>query len=469
MSETCRALHKRKSNVPQQATDSSRMNENEHCVVHGRISDSFLLSESQTSPTKRYHTSPGVQSNHSIGIVLISYSYGIPVRIAALRQLMFCRMKWGFVVVVVVVVVAPTTGNLLAASFSSSPHSAIVATSLWSSFSMSSSSSKLGADAKMTACAAPATTTTTTSTKTVYLIRHAESEENRRLASLSTVARSLMRFTWPAASDVTASMEFIQDLPNQIDSDVSEFGRQQIAHMASVLLDQSSSEQPDQTQQQQQSPFSFLATRNIQLVAHSPLIRARETCFGMLGLSDPTKKNDNDDATTADATSNKNDNNNGDHPVPVVELDLLREKTPAEWIPGNAGGLAQRIADLETWVSQRPESVLVLVGHSQFFKSMLQLNYKFGNCDVMRVQFQTTTAAAATSATSEQASAESADLGMESTTAPTTKPPSSTSPWSDVIPVHLCRLPRPSSLPTPSSSSPLTEEKSNQETKDVEE
>lgn len=64
--------------------------------------------------------------------------------------------------------------------------------------------------------------------KTVYLIRHAESEENRRLGSLKTAFLGLGKFKLPAKKDVLASMELL-NVSAQIDSDVSEIGQQQVS------------------------------------------------------------------------------------------------------------------------------------------------------------------------------------------------------------------------------------------------
>eukprot|EP00543_Licmophora_paradoxa_P014746 CAMPEP_0202461526 /NCGR_PEP_ID=MMETSP1360-20130828/49805_1 /ASSEMBLY_ACC=CAM_ASM_000848 /TAXON_ID=515479 /ORGANISM="Licmophora paradoxa, Strain CCMP2313" /LENGTH=78 /DNA_ID=CAMNT_0049083611 /DNA_START=36 /DNA_END=269 /DNA_ORIENTATION=- len=70
--------------------------------------------------------------------------------------------------------------------------------------------------------------------KTVYLIRHAESEENHRIASLFRSFGSLGRFTLPSSSDVGAAMSLI-NIPAQIDSEVSEIGSQQILQLAEKL------------------------------------------------------------------------------------------------------------------------------------------------------------------------------------------------------------------------------------------
>ena len=71
----------------------------------------------------------------------------------------------------------------------------------------------------------------------------------------------------------------------------------------------------------------------------------------------------------------------------VVELDALREKTPAEWLPGGQTGMDKRIDEFESWLASQPEASIAIVGHSQFFKRMLRLAYKFENCDVWECEF----------------------------------------------------------------------------------
>ena len=192
-------------------------------------------------------------------------------------------------------------------------------------------------------------TTVPPTAKTIYLIRHAESSENERLASFHNMCSTMYRFQMPQKKDFVYSLGLI-NIPKMVDSHLSEFGRQQITHMAEVL---------------QRS--DFVRQRQIQLVAHSPLVRARETCRGMLQCEAPDVKVD---------TVQR-----------VLELDLLLEKTPIEWIPGNYGSLVRRLREFEDWLVAQPETVMAFVGHSQFFKALLGLDYKFGNCDVMEVQF----------------------------------------------------------------------------------
>lgn len=184
-------------------------------------------------------------------------------------------------------------------------------------------------------------------TKTIYLIRHAESQENRRLKCLKSAFRDLGRFSLPRASDLEAATELCR-VADQIDSPVSAFGKQQIDYMAKIL---------------QESNFM----QRIQLVAHSPLQRAVETCFGLLGCKAPD--------TVPEGTASS-----------VVQLDLLQEKTPTEWFGG--GNFPQRLVAFETWIAEQTTvDSIAVVGHSQYFKALLQQECLMGNCDVIQADF----------------------------------------------------------------------------------
>ena len=43
------------------------------------------------------------------------------------------------------------------------------------------------------------------------------------------------------------------------------------------------------------------------------------------------------------------------------------------------------MSEFKGWVCDQPENSIAVVGHSQFFKAMLELDYKFANCDVWEV------------------------------------------------------------------------------------
>ena len=205
------------------------------------------------------------------------------------------------------------------------------------------------------------------SVKTVYLVRHAESEENRRLSSLRNIGYSMMSFSMPSGKDVSSSMELLH-ITGQIDTPLSQDGRAQVTNVARQL---------------EQS--NFFEKHGIQLVAHSPLERARDTAAGLLdcgnGNTNSTKTVTG--TVTAEILQAERDQR-------VVELEYLLERQPSEWIPGNTGSMWRRIKNLEVWLASQPETNIVCVGHSQFFKSMLNLDFKFGNCDVWQIQLDAT-------------------------------------------------------------------------------
>ena len=189
--------------------------------------------------------------------------------------------------------------------------------------------------------------------KTIYLIRHAESEENRRVGSLKNLFCSLGRLSLPASNDISAAMSLV-NVPAQVDSEVSDVGKQQIEQLGIRL-----------------NEAGFV--NNIEVVAHSPLKRARQTSEGMLGCS-----------AEGDQVLKQKD------PVQrVVELEFLAEKTLLEWVPGYFASFQARLDKFEGWLSEQDESSIAIVGHSQYFKAMLGLDFKFGNCDVWKVQYNT--------------------------------------------------------------------------------
>ena len=202
-------------------------------------------------------------------------------------------------------------------------------------------------------------------TKTVYLIRHAESDENRRLSALSKSVKGLTRLRLPKKDDDIASMELI-NIPAQIDSDVSPKGKQQIDALGRQIAND-----------------DFVRKMGIELVAHSPLKRARQTSEGMLGCVTA-----NPNASVEEDYSSEG--KQAETVARIVELPILKERTPAEWLPIHHDAFTKRITDFEQWLAEQPEEVIAIVGHSQYFKSMLGLPKKFKNCDVWSLEFDYT-------------------------------------------------------------------------------
>lgn len=214
-------------------------------------------------------------------------------------------------------------------------------------------------------------------TKTIYLIRHAESDENRRRECLKTSMQGLGKLKLPRREDVVASME-LMNVSAQLDTGVSPRGQSQIDQLGERI-----------------AKDDFVRKMGIELVAHSPLQRARQTSYGMLQCVAPASSslNNNKDNTKNENTKNNDPTIKGSiHPSVkrVVELDILSERTPIEWLPIQHDAYTRRIAEFEIWLSQQPEEVIAVVGHSLYFKNMLGLSAKFHNVDVWSLQFDFT-------------------------------------------------------------------------------
>lgn len=244
--------------------------------------------------------------------------------------------------------------------------------------------------------------------KTIYLIRHAESEENRRISALYRTFQSFKKFSLPKTSDVSTSTELL-NISAQVDSNVSEIGSNQIAHMGEKLRKE-----------------NFVESSGIDLVVHSPLKRARQTSEGMLDCMAASPLNDSVKEKRADPVSR------------VTETALLLEKTPAEWTPMYSSAFRKRISDFEAWLGEQPEETIALVGHSQFFKAMLKLNYKFGNCEVWKVDFD---GASSQEDNSEKMAAIATEQKINESDAPSSSsssvPPSR---WSNLVKLHACEV-----------------------------
>jgi len=192
--------------------------------------------------------------------------------------------------------------------------------------------------------------------KTIYLIRHAESEENVKMHGLQEVGTSLLERRLPTSENLTKSAQFIYSgATGDTDSDLSPQGKSQIKELFQLL--------------QMDSEKNMRSVINdVELIGHSPLIRAKETCYGAFGI-DINDQNEN-----------------------VVELNCLQEATAWETVvQGRSNTVHKRIEELKAWIeSQTEATTIALVGHSEYFMIMLGISRaeKFWNCDVWQVQYQ---------------------------------------------------------------------------------
>lgn len=192
--------------------------------------------------------------------------------------------------------------------------------------------------------------------KTIYLIRHAESEENVKMHGLQEVGTSIMQRRLPTSEDMGKGMSFIYSgATGDTDSDLSPQGKEQIREL-NRMMDVDS----------QKNMYSVI--NDVEMIGHSPLIRARETCYGAFGLD------------------------RNELPENVFELPCLEEVTPWETVvQGRKNTVQKRLEELHDWIDKQTDaSTIALVGHSEYFMIMLGISRaeKFWNCDVWKVQYQ---------------------------------------------------------------------------------
>ena len=164
--------------------------------------------------------------------------------------------------------------------------------------------------------------------KRVFLVRHAQSEANVASARLENGEVSAL---WPF-------------LTVGSDAPLSDMGLQQLAAARAQLV-----------------ASRFVEVRGVQLVAHSPLVRAEQTARRLFGDCGPSLT------------------------PPFVEVPFIYERTPSEW--ASITGLDARIEQLCAWLAERDESVIVLVGHGQFFKRCLHRGFVQANVSILECSF----------------------------------------------------------------------------------
>jgi len=135
-----------------------------------------------------------------------------------------------------------------------------------------------------------------------------------------------------------------------------------MAPMLTFPMDTPLSERGQQQVQAQRAALDaagFAHASDIQLVVHSPLQRARDTCLGLF---------------TSHVEAEQQPE------LPVVEHPELYERDiPEHIIPSR---IRPRIDRFVEWLLERGEERIAVVGHSSFFKEMT--GETFGNCSVWR-------------------------------------------------------------------------------------
>lgn len=172
--------------------------------------------------------------------------------------------------------------------------------------------------------------------KTVILVRHAQSEENVKIMAAQDGLRSIRKLRLPSRDQVSKTVSLAR---LAADEPLSTVGKAQVADVC-----------------QQIERSSFISKFNPQLICHSKLQRARDTCRGLFPSSA--------------------------HELEYITLDAFDELSPMEQMIGD-----RRIGSFEKWLMTRSEERIVAVGHSRYLKRMLKLDKLMDNCTVLKVFF----------------------------------------------------------------------------------
>lgn len=180
--------------------------------------------------------------------------------------------------------------------------------------------------------------------KHIYLIRHAESQNNVAKRDAKQAWRRFKRLQGLPTCQEWYSIFTLLSIP--MNTDLSEDGE----HMVTALRD--SLHRDD-----------FLQQQGIELIVHSHLIRAKRTCWGIFSsTSNPT----------------------------IIEHNAIFEKNISEHFHAITGvHVSQRTNAFRQWLLDRKEKHIIVVGHSAFFRDMIQTECKMDNCEVRRVLLDT--------------------------------------------------------------------------------
>lgn len=257
--------------------------------------------------------------------------------------------------------------------------------------------------------------------KTLYCIRHAQSEYNETVRNASTWVSPTF---WMNGFD-----------PRIRDPKLSILGQNQVNALHKLI-----------------TKVSFCKTFDIELIVTSPLTRAMQTCLGLFknnikiqsinNMGDVKNDNDNENGNenkneNENKTESKTNDNSGLKAVAYHELrewmdtygdvgqnkkELLTmnefsnyinfdELINDEWwlthankkndgnfktvmdtngaiIKETKDDIHYRIQLFKEWILQRPENNIVVIGHSRFFREFVGSKNKLHNCQMMRVHLK---------------------------------------------------------------------------------
>ena len=180
----------------------------------------------------------------------------------------------------------------------------------------------------------------TQTSKTLILIRHAQSAENVTVHHVCEGISSIRNCclpSWKALESLGGLLSLVESNPK-----LSKLGTRQIKDMHMILRD-----------------ADFWTRFRPDIVVCSPLTRAQETCQGVLPPI------------------------NGSTDLKVEIMADLTEASPYEHVFSKT--LMERIERFKGWLTNCEHETIVVVGHSQYFKKMLDQPTLMRNVDVWEV------------------------------------------------------------------------------------
>lgn len=163
----------------------------------------------------------------------------------------------------------------------------------------------------------------------IYLVRHAESQNNVAKRDAFRAWQKWSRSIWDSPSrQEWHSISTLFAVP--MDTDLSPAGEQMTHALRNIL-----------------QTSNFLQDNQIELIVHSPLIRARRTCLNVF----------------------EELVQNSGNTIPIIKHDDIFEKNISEHV--GMADMSQRTVNFIQWLLERPEKNIVVVGHSAFFRDLL--------------------------------------------------------------------------------------------------
>lgn len=178
--------------------------------------------------------------------------------------------------------------------------------------------------------------------KIIFLIRHAESKSNSSSTDLKGAMGRVKSFKLPSSEQLKNGIGLLK---LKMNSELSPKGLQQVADVV-----------------QQLNLDTFLEKSGIERIFSSTMIRAMDTCDGLLG----------------DAAERLSIN--------VHRFHMICEQSHAEKL--NLPVFEQRVEDVRRWLSMRKERRLCLVAHGTFLRYLVNPDVHFNNCTAYRIRMK---------------------------------------------------------------------------------